>query len=160
MVRLNFQKHRFPVSALLPTELVYVWAHLESGSRLKLTTASEMTSWKHTDILKGNDVQAAPSSLKQRVGDNPGKQITPALQLEMPFSASLAGTGTAQRFAPALPKGAGKAKPSGCKACGRQRSAASSRSRRYFAADSRFSPDSGKSNRELCAFPVGPDTAP
>lgn len=43
-------------------------------------------SWKHTAVLESSNVQTAHNSLKQKVGDNPEKQITPLLQLEAPFS--------------------------------------------------------------------------
>lgn len=71
---------------------------------LKLKNVLEIMSWKHTDILESNNVQTAPNQLKQKVGDKPEKQTTPALQLEVPFSTSLAGTCKAQHFNPALPK--------------------------------------------------------
>lgn len=69
---------------------------------LKLKNVSEIMSWKHTDVLESSNVQTAHNSLKQKVGDNPEKQITPLLQLEAPFSTAPAETCAVPRFVCAL----------------------------------------------------------
>lgn len=69
---------------------------------LKLKNVSEIMSWKHTAVLESSNVQTAHNSLKQKVGDNPEKQITPLLQLEAPFSTAPAETCAVPRFVCAL----------------------------------------------------------